>query len=64
MLSYQNKCLATGLGVQRINVRISAAAVSGTEDGKRSGAAGKADTTVRILIRSAVKTTEARIIAI
>lgn len=49
---------------RRVNVRCSAAAVSGTEDGKRSRAAGEADTVAHILINSDVETIEERIIAI
>ena len=50
--------------MQEINVRNSTAAVSGTEDGKRSRGAGEADTVVRRLINSDVETTEARIMSI
>lgn len=56
--------LATGLCIQEINLRSPAVAVSGTEDGKRSRAAGEADTVVRTSIKSHAETVEARIIAI
>ena len=53
-----------GSEVQEIYVRISTAAVSVAEDGKRSRTAGEADTMARTLIKVDVETIDARIIAI
>ncbi len=50
--------------MQRLNLRSWAAAVSGTDDRKRSRAAGEAATVVRTVINSDVKTIEARIVAV